>query len=645
MDRRPLRTVVQHLRRIADPQGHLGLSDAELLERFLTNRDDAAFEVLVWRHGAMVLGLCQRILRHTQDAEDAFQATFLTLARKADSIGKRESLGSWLHKVAYRVAVTARSSAARRASREQRGVEGVSVEPATDLLWRDLRPVLDEEIDRLPDSFRVPFVMCYLEGKTHEEIARQLGCAVGTVESRLGRARRRLKGQLTRRGLTLAAGALAVSLPEQTTAATVSASLVGAAVQTVAGVVSTRVIALAEGVIQAMALPNFKGVTCMFALVGVLAAGAGLFIYPGRAAQPTGPARVALLGTQQGKDVRPVGAPGGGEKEGPTKWQERRSLKRNGSGVTAIAFSPDGKTCAVGDEDGTVTFWDPTTGKLTNTIKTQYPHVWACAFSPDGQTLAVATWEKQDRSMVELFNATTLKSRGVFASNEERYLSVAFSPDGKLLAIAGTNKKVYLWESLGKLKHPDAFRWRQRTTLEGHNSEIDALAFSPDGKALVSATGNLMNWGVRPGEVKLWEVATGKERRELQQHPEAVTAVAFSPDGKMLLTGCADHQARLWDPVNGKLLKTLSGHKGFVLSVAFNPDGRTVATGSRDETVKLWDANTGKEAATLEGHQGEVAAVAFAHRGRLLASGNLSLRFTRPDSGEVEVKLWERVKK
>jgi RNA polymerase sigma factor (sigma-70 family) len=201
-----LRAVVRCVRRLADRDG-VRASDAELLARYVGG-DGAAFELLLWRHGPMVLGVCRRVLRHVQDAEDVFQTVFLTLARKAGGIGRGEAVSGWLYRVAYREALRVRSAAARLPARLPPGTDVVAPE-ADDVEWRDLRPVLDEEVNRLPEKYRTPIVLCYLQGKTQEEAARQLGCPKGTVAVRLSRARRRLQDQLTRRGvaLTLAAGA------------------------------------------------------------------------------------------------------------------------------------------------------------------------------------------------------------------------------------------------------------------------------------------------------------------------------------------------------------------------------------------------------------------------------------------------------
>ncbi|MCI0377883.1 MAG: RNA polymerase sigma factor [Gemmataceae bacterium] len=181
------------------------VSDAALVDRFARLRDESAFELLVWRHGAMVMGVCRRVLGNAHDAEDAFQATMFTLARQAANIRQRQFLATWLYKVAYRVALRARENAALRREREQTvGAEVLRQVPAparVDLAWREVGPALDEEIHRLPDKLRTVFILCCLEQKTNEEAATELGLPVGTVHSRLCRARRRLRAGLEQRGL------------------------------------------------------------------------------------------------------------------------------------------------------------------------------------------------------------------------------------------------------------------------------------------------------------------------------------------------------------------------------------------------------------------------------------------------------------
>jgi RNA polymerase sigma factor (sigma-70 family) len=280
-----LRTFLRHLRRVADLQGPDRPGDAELLERFAVARDQAAFEVLVWRHGPMVLNLCRRMLRHEHDAEDAFQATFLALVRKAGSIAKREAVGSWLYKVAYRVALEASARNAQRATQETAHVEMLAAKPSPDLVQREFQLALGEEVNRLPDKYRVPLVLHCFGGKTSQEVAEQLGCAEATVRTRLARARERLRTRLVKRGLALSGGILAAGLSPGTVSAvpgvlidlTVKAAAQFAAGNaTAAGVVSANAAVLAERVVKLMFLNQLKQVAAIVVLVGVFGSGAGI---------------------------------------------------------------------------------------------------------------------------------------------------------------------------------------------------------------------------------------------------------------------------------------------------------------------------------------------------------------------------------
>jgi RNA polymerase sigma factor (sigma-70 family) len=283
-----LHALIHCLRRLAGPHQAGGLSDVQLLERFVGDGDEAAFEVLVWRHGPMVLNVCRRLLHHTQDAEDAFQATFLTFVRKAVSIRKGETVAGWLYRVAYRVALRAKARSARQNQLEQQVIPAPAAEPVDELIWRDLRLVLDKAIDRLPEKYRTVIVLCYLEGKTHQEAARQLGCPEGTVVSRLARARERLRTQLARRGLALTVGgwgsvladkSLAAALPGPLVESTIKLGLLGAAGGgTASGVVSAPVASLTEGVVRAMFLTKLivvATVVLVGCLIGIGLAGLG----------------------------------------------------------------------------------------------------------------------------------------------------------------------------------------------------------------------------------------------------------------------------------------------------------------------------------------------------------------------------------
>src|SRR5262249_14259999 len=187
--------------------------DRQLLDQFAARGDEAAFAALVARHGPMVLRVCRRVLRHEQDAEDAFQATFLVLARHTGSIRKREALAEWVHGVADRTAMRAKRSAARRRNREAR-LRAVPPRAAPGPTWDEVQAALDEELRCLPEAFRQAFVLCVLEGKSVPEAAADLGCKPGTLSSRLTRARQQLRRRLTRRGIELSALLAALSVAE-----------------------------------------------------------------------------------------------------------------------------------------------------------------------------------------------------------------------------------------------------------------------------------------------------------------------------------------------------------------------------------------------------------------------------------------------
>jgi RNA polymerase sigma factor (sigma-70 family) len=263
-------------------------SDRELLERFVAGSREAAFAALLQRHGPMVWRVCRNIAIRAQDAEDAFQATFLILVRKAASIRRPELLSSWLYGVACRVARRARASAARRQARETDGTAMIAARTDPEPERRDLEPVVHEELERLADKYRAPVVLCYLQGCTSDEAARLLAWPVGTVKGRLRRAREILRGRLERRGLALSAVALAATLapkasasaavPAALTQATTQAALAVAAGAPASGIVSAPIAALTRGELQAMLMVKCK-VPAAGLLVLILAATFGVWPY------------------------------------------------------------------------------------------------------------------------------------------------------------------------------------------------------------------------------------------------------------------------------------------------------------------------------------------------------------------------------
>src|SRR5262245_31400932 len=275
-----LRNVLQHVRKLASESGAGRSPDQELLARFVQQRDEAAFAALVQRHAPMVFGVCRRVLKHSHDAEDAAQATFLVLAHHARSIRKGGSVGSWLHTVAYRAARKLKTDIVRRTARERSLMEAPAADTAQEATWREVQLVLDEELNRLPEKYRAPLVLCFLEGMTQDEAARQLGWPREVLRGRVDRGRQRLRSQLIRRGVTLSAALFGTALADAALAGTVSPafvdSTVRAAVLIAAGTVansstiSAEVAALAEEVSRAMFTFKLRAAVLTLLVVGVV---------------------------------------------------------------------------------------------------------------------------------------------------------------------------------------------------------------------------------------------------------------------------------------------------------------------------------------------------------------------------------------
>jgi RNA polymerase sigma factor (sigma-70 family) len=671
MTRREARSVLQYLNQFIGPPAGSTDSDARLLQRFAERRDEAAFAELVRRHGRLVWSVCRRLLGHEQDAEDAFQATFIVLADKAASIRKRKSLASWLYGVAARTAWNARKSARRRRCRERHAEQPSSESPVSAASLRELQTLLDEEVRRLPEQYQAPFLLCCLEGKGRAEAARQLGWKEGTVSSRLALARERLQKRLARRGVTLSAALCAGALSSEAVSASVPLALRTAAARIAAGAVSERVIHLAKGVLKSMIVARLKaGVALVLILGGLAAGGAAALrqIETKKAPQPphaavSKPAEQRRTNTDLHGDPLP---PGAVARLGTTRF-------RAGAGIYSIAFSPDGKTIASSSNEVTaqdvVRLWDAASGKQIRVLATQWSNSHAFAFSPDGKTLAIDQ-TLHDVGTGKLIRQMTPPRRDLVGTAT----SVAFSPDGKLLASGHGDKTARLWDvatgkQLQKLDvcdnnrvscvafSPDgktlatgghyeehalrlwdvatgAERYGVRGNVHGEIGGVEALAFAPDGKTLVTAGGN-------DKDIRLWDAATGRELRKFHGHTSAPSSLALSPDGKQLVSGrCTigyggiqDRTVRVWDVATGRERRQLSGHQGYECSVAFSPNGNTIATGGWDSCILLWDARSGKPLVSRPDSQGGVQSIVISLDGKTIAT----------QAGET-IHIWEAAK-
>lgn len=279
--------IRQHCR-AAFPRGGAGMTDGQLLEAYVSRHDEASLTTLIQRHGLMVWGVCRRILGHGPDAEDAFQATFLVLVRKATSVKPREMVANWLYGVARQTALKARATVRTRQGRE-RQVVGMS-EPAAEgpAQWDEVLPVLDEEIARLPEKYRAVIVLCDLECRTRKEVACQLGVPEGTVAGWVARARGMLAKRLAGRGVASSGGMAAAAMAQDVASAglptlvssTITAARLFAAGQAATpGVISAEVVALTEGVLKTMLMAKLKNSMAMAVVVVMVGAGAGLLCY------------------------------------------------------------------------------------------------------------------------------------------------------------------------------------------------------------------------------------------------------------------------------------------------------------------------------------------------------------------------------
>lgn len=654
-----------------------GLTDGQLLDRFAAGGDaaEAAFEGIVRRHGSMVLGVCRRALGDVHAAEDAFQATFLVLAFRARAINRRDSLGPWLHGVAFRLACRTRALARRRQERLGSLPELISPEAKIGDM-ADLRPVLDEELGRLPEKYRRPVVLCYLQGLTQEEAARALGWTKGTVSGRLARAKDLLRGRLTRRGLAPAAGLLAFEAGTgiEAAAMAVPPSLVGATTRAAVavvlgaaetGAVSGAVLALARGGLRSMVVGRLKA-AAFLVLLGALG-GAVAIGYAGPEDPPVARGDVGAAAARSIDPPLPRGA----------RLRMGTTLLRHEGHVVRAIFSPDGRTLASAGWDGAVRFWDPKTGKAIPGLDVlkESASPLAVDYSPDGQLLVVG---RQDGT-VQLWDVAARRERFRSKVHKGRVVGIAFAPDGQTFASASDEDScTRLWDvgtgaeqrtlDLGdgdKIRGPLAFSpdghhlavgtesetGDRRVTIriwdlrgagdqviirEAHGFDLAGLAFTKDSKAVISgghewrdveedlgrktkgkATSrpHLARWDVRDGR-RLWE-------RELTDTIH-LGGFTLTENGATLVSAHRD-QLLVWDIASGRVTRTIPISPDEMgkdaVGVAISPDDRTMALVRNDHRIRLLDFGSGQPLpAQAQSHEASVLSVAFTPDGRTLAT-------------------------
>jgi RNA polymerase sigma factor (sigma-70 family) len=660
----PLQTLLHHVRRVVSPSVADRLPDQQLLHQFVVHRDEAAFSVLVERHGGMVLSVCRAVLGDQHEADDLFQATFLVLARKAATIRKQQSVGSWLHGVAARLARKARTSAARRRKREKQVAAQPKPTPMDELTWRELRGVLHEELARLPEKYRAALLLHYWEGKTQEEVARQLGCARDTVKDRLGHARGLLRSRLTRRGLALSAAWFAALLADHELAAApavlVRATLQGAMPFAAGGVVSARSALLAEEAVRAMSLNRPKVALTLVLALTVLAAGMGFAAHYTLNAQPA--------------EAEPTFANTDGPPADPPKQQRTDrfgdplpaggvarlgSLRfYHGDQVENVVLSPDAKRVVSVTPSGN-RLWDAVTGEelsLPDALRRApiFPageelvalvprmndlrlwnvptgqEMWQLPLrtfgavpvvSPDGKTLVWGSLEPRPgrvQRVLRFCKVTTGEvSDPIDLKDDEQVAAFAFSSDCKTLVMQYANHSIHVWDV--------PTRSERLASAPSAADFSGMMALSPDGTTL--ATGPLNG-----NRIRLWDVRTLKELPPFENQPqEAVHFLSFSPDGKTLAVTHPSPMVSLWDLPSRKLVREIQGKDFQVFRTVFSSDGKTLA-GSDGELVTLWDVATGKPRHDF-GHTYCVGTLAFTPDGKTLLSGAF---YTDP-----AIRLWD----
>lgn len=619
-----------------------GIPDTELLRRFSDTRDEFAFETLVHRHARLVWGVCHRVLGHMQEAEDAFQATFLVLARNPEKPRQWGNVAGFLFGVARRVALKARKKLKVHSVQLPAALTVPSPDPSAIVAVHELQAILEEEIERLPETYRLAFLLCVQYGKSRAEAAMELNVSEGTLSAKLARARLLLRDRLAKRGIQLTL-ALAIADLRSVSA---SQGLARATVEAVMrGRHTSAVLTLAHGTGAKLTLSTVIGlVVCMAVAVG-LAVGD---LPPRPNVQFDTPEKATVNATEVASDTNGDSLPAGAvARLGSARW-------RHEGDAQSMSFSPDGKVLAVlSREENVISFFDTATGKVLHRLTSpedRFHDSHGIAFSPDGSVFA--SWIAS--GVVQLRDARTFKliSSCIPPPDDNNGGSpnpicnpLCFSPDGKRLAFWSGTPVVTVW---------DVTQGKCLSRLSGHNHVNAPLAFSPDGNVVFLGVSNpnVQLWDAATGKFirgfetneSLWclavsadggtiatgandrivlsDVKTGKAMTHLNAKMGQVHSLAFTPNGEVLVSAADDAKVRVWDLAKKKERFVLDSNGLTGRSMALSADGKTVAVGTTYNVVRLWDVTTGKDtSAQVDGHDATVQAVAISPDGKTFVTG------------------------
>jgi RNA polymerase sigma factor (sigma-70 family) len=586
-------------------------TDAELLERYLNNRDEIAFEAIVRKHGPMVLGACRRITAHHHDAEDAFQASFVVLAARAETVRPASQLGAWLHGVAVRCARKAYD-----ARRRHRTIEPV---PETDVLPSAIEPDLPAHLDAalaaIPETYRAAVVLCHLEGRTRSAAARELGWSEGTLSGRLHRAMELLSKRLHARGVTATGAALLAVVSARTASASLPTAL-AISTQTAVTLLSagfgepaSSVASLAKGVMRTMMFQKVKLAAAVF--LGVMGTGS-FVVFNSADAKPTGEHRLVRRNA-------PV-------PEKKQVWKEVVSLKHKAE-VSALAVL-DG-VIATGDADSAVRLWELSTGEKIRDLHVPdtagvvgNKSITAVRLSPDGDT--VYALANQDGPVLQEIarnepKVSTRKVPGLIDLSSDGLTWTMKPPT----ATSDVQLRHHMWAKVDKKS------FGLEVVDEQDRVEITHTALSADERwfATVTVDSDLRVYDRVKNDVWHKKVL---HTIKLKDTPK-FTALKLSDDGKRLAVIGENGFAKVFDAEAGQELCELKGHDGTVNAVAFTADGSQVAT-ANGKLVRVFDTRSGKQLGEFKAHDDDITCLAFILDGKGLITG----------SKDRITKVWKR---